>query len=199
MTHGRDVGPRRGDTVTGPKYIGYGRNCGLLTRSRPPEKSRAMKNQKITLTWPEVWQSSIVGIMRRITSLKNSATSDENMPAHQKVTWATDIDAACAEMAYAKATNRYWDGGVNRFKSGDVGDVQIRSTNYAAGNLIIRDRDSENEFYVLVTCQCPEYVVVGGIIGSEAKQPKYLKIGTNGGSNAWWVPQLSLGDFTGKM
>jgi hypothetical protein len=113
----------------------------------------------INLTYAEIWQASVAGCARRVTSVKEGY--DKNKHA-QKSDWATDIDGALAEMAFAKASNR-------SFKEPDVGEWHVRSTRHSEGHLIIRPNDNE-----------PEARFVFAITGD-----RWVSLG-------WWVPQSAL-------
>tara|TARA_R110001592_G_scaffold333787_1_gene617802 strand:+ start:685 stop:1155 length:471 start_codon:yes stop_codon:yes gene_type:complete len=145
---------------------------------------------EVTLTWVELWQAALCGCTRRISSMRDGLKKDNNTIGRSN--WATDIDGAAAELAYAKSTGQYWSASLNSFKAPDVGDVQIRSTNHPSGHLIVRQNDAENENYVLVICQGSNFKVKGWMLGSEAKDDTYWKDGHHGETGAWWVPQASL-------
>jgi hypothetical protein len=130
-----------------------------------------------------------IGVMRRLASIKyknNSAGPDGRV-------WDFDIEGACAELAYAKAMGKFWDGSINTFKDPDVGDVQVRSTRYNNGCLILRKTDSPDDWYVLLTGWCGEYIIRGHIKGGHGMLPEYWK--THEGEphrDAYFVPQSKL-------
>lgn len=112
--------------------------------------------------------------------------------------WDRDIEGAAAEMALAKALGRYYEPTNMTFKGHDGCGVQVRSTRHPAGHLIIRDNDSPDEDYFLVTGERGDYVVRGWIRGSEAMRSEYRRTpdslsGIASRSDAaWFVPQSAL-------
>lgn len=143
----------------------------------------------ITLQAFELVIASSVGARRYIQSIKldKSKTGDEAM------SWQSDIEAACAEMVVAKYLNVYWDGSVGTFKSvPDVGDVEVRHTPVHSNKLIVRDRDSDDGIYYLVTGEAPYFTVRGWIRGADAKQERWKRDPNNRGLPAYFVPQREL-------
>jgi len=143
----------------------------------------------IQLTTQELMQAGLVGVMRRVASIK--AKLNKNVHA-KKSNWATDIDGAAAEMAFAKYKDTYWSGHVNSWKAADVGVYHVRSTNYSNGHLIIRPNDPDGVIFVLVIADAPYFRIVGTIPSDKAKLHAYRRDGTDGESDAWWIPQHHL-------
>lgn len=142
---------------------------------------------EVQLTWTELMMAANVGVMRRLTSLKegysNGRFSDQS-------DWDIDIDGACGECAFAKLRGFYWNAGNRTFKSPDVENWQVRATRYEDGHLIVRpkDKDPDNTRYVLVICDAPNFKIVGSMSIFEAKQEEYWRKD----KNSWWVPQSAL-------
>jgi len=108
-----------------------------------------------------------------------------------KSSWATHIDGACGELAYAKAMGLYWNGSVNTFKTPDVGvDIQIRYTRHLDGRLIVYDTDSDANRFVLVIQSGVAFKIAGHMIGAEAKKKEWWK--TDCLLPAYFVPQEAL-------
>lgn len=150
----------------------------------------------LKLTNAELMQAALTGSMRRITSLKEGV--DNNRKCREpKSSWANDIDGAAAEMAVSKHLGRYWSAHVRQFTGDDVpGGVQVRSTTYEQGKLIIRDDDPDDAFFVLVVANAPTYSIRGGIFARDAKIDAYFRAcDPSEGSPAWWVPQDALVDL----
>ena len=130
------------------------------------------------------------GLLRQIENLKA-----ERYDAHKFSGdgWGAHIDGALAELAVAKALNHYWlpvVSGDPRRLTGDVGDYQVRSTTIRAGSLIIHPTDPDNARFFLVINTTPTYNVVGSILGSQAKDPRWWR--TDTGRPAFFVPQQAL-------
>lgn len=147
---------------------------------------------KVTLSPDEMAVASMIGCRRRIESLR--AGSIDEAFADVGIRWAIDIDAACAELACCKALGWYWQGLGGPKSSGDIGkNVQVRSTRYPDGGLLIRPRDLDASRFLLVTCQAPDYVIVGWLTGQEAKQECFKR--TRNNRLFWQVPQERLRPF----
>lgn len=147
----------------------------------------------VTLDRFEIEIAAAVGVRRAIDSLVNgrrqaAADADPN----GAIVFQQHIEGACGEMAFAKALGRYWSGSVNTFKQGgDVGDVQIRTRSRTNYDLIVRDRDRNEDYFVLVVGTCPTYTIVGYIQGAAAKQ-EHWKSNHGGHGTAYFIPQADL-------
>jgi hypothetical protein len=105
-----------------------------------------------------------------------------------------DIQAAAAELAVAKALNRYWVAGVNTYTMPDVGrNIEVRCTKYPNGKLAIRDRDQDDRPFVLVRGIIPTFEIVGWIYARDAKQEQWKEAMTWG--EAYMVPEDALRPF----
>lgn len=104
-----------------------------------------------------------------------------------------EVVGACGEMAVCKAMNRFFSPSVNTFHgTPDVGGrTEVRATARPDGSLIVRDNDSDERWFVLVTGEPPLMVVRGGILGRDAKQDGWLR-DPHGHRKAWFVPQTAL-------
>jgi hypothetical protein len=147
----------------------------------------------ISLTGPETYIAAQIGVMRNVAAhqrgLPRGNRSAEFNNAHQ---WETDVNGALAELAVAKAYGVYWNPSVNVGKAPDVGSLQVRSNTNKNGHLIIRESDKDDEIFVLVICQNPDFHVVGWIPANEAKVDKFFRPANQYGVAAWWVDQASL-------
>lgn len=141
-----------------------------------------------TLTWFELWQASQVGCRRHIEAVQagfgNGAIPEQN--------WTLHVEGAGAEMAAAKAFDWYWSGSVNTFKDADIGRrVQVRWRSKPDYELIVRPRDRDEDFFVLVRGRAPQYEVYGGILGRDAKRDEWLR-DYGGRPPAFFVPDSAL-------
>ena len=103
-----------------------------------------------------------------------------------------NVTGALGEMAFAKFKNLYWSGSVGTFKTGgDVGNIQVRSTNLLDRGMIIRADDRENDVFVAVNNCAPVFFIRGWLYGHEAKQTEWRK-NPGGRGFAWFVPQHAL-------
>lgn len=152
-----------------------------------------MEENEVILSDYEISIGAIVGAKRNIISMKSLKCNKIN---NKDFGWHVDIEAACAEIAFAKRFGHYYDFSVNTFKKPDVAGHQVRHTQHLSGCLFIRDGDPVNEKYVLVVGQASQsFFVCGWIWGHEAKQDKYKFIGYNDMPDAWKVQQHELHQF----
>lgn len=141
------------------------------------------------LEWYELSRAALVGVSRHVEALRlgcqrRVGSSDE---------WSVHVLGACGECAFAKATGRYWSGGVSTFKSAaDVGEsIEIRTRSNHHYDLIVRDDDRDESAFVLVTGGPQEFYVGGWIYGADAKRPEFRANHGNHGA-AYFVPHHAL-------
>jgi hypothetical protein len=141
---------------------------------------------EIELTNAELLHAGIMGVMRRVSSIKRGLKpqygfNDENP-------WQIDIEGSCGELAVAKALGIYASLGLDTFKAPDLPGMQIKTRSNHSYELIVRPHDAEDQHYVLVTGKNGKYRVHGWILGKDAKQKKWEQ--THGGRDAaYFVPQ----------
>jgi hypothetical protein len=143
----------------------------------------------VRLEWFEVSRAALVGVSRNVEALRKGCVN--RMQVNDE--WSIHILGALGECAFAKATNRYWNGSVNTFKAGgDVGDsIQIRTRSRHSYDLIVRDNDRDSDVFVLVTGGPHDFTIHGWMPASEAKQQKFRANYGNYGE-AYFVPQSAL-------
>lgn len=145
---------------------------------------------EVTLSWFEVFQGAACGVLRQIENLRAGRRDAHGFSGDG---WGLHVDGALAEMAAAKASDRYWEAVVSgdpRRIAGDVGLVQVRSTRRVNGSLIVHPTDPDEATFVLVVGTAPSYRVVGSILGREAKDSRWWR--TDTGRPAYFVPQEVL-------
>ena len=149
---------------------------------------------KVTLTSPEVQYAAYVGTQRRVSAIANQRGDRYGTPFRDP--WSIDIEAAAAELAFAKARDRYWQPLADdpNTLTGDVGRVQIRSTHRTNGCLITHPTDPDNAPFVLAIGQIPTYTFVGWLWGRETKHQQWWR--TDTGRPAFFVPQSALRPIT---
>ena len=144
----------------------------------------------VKLTVMDSQSGARVGCARRIESMDSNR--NQGFGYNTADAWRNDIEGACAELAYCKALDIYWPGSINTFKEPDCGKkTQVRWTHHINGSLIVRDKDPDDHYYVLVVGACPDYRVVGWIMGYDAKKNEYLRC-PGEQSPAYFVPQNKL-------
>lgn len=125
---------------------------------------------QITLDSYELIQGAMIGIMRTVVSITRG---HENKHGLDNQDWNRDVNSALAELAVAKAFNKYWAGHVNKFKGTDVGEWQVRYTKSDNNRLLIRDADNKQHIFIMVTGYAPTYILQGWIYGYEGCIDKY--------------------------
>lgn len=148
----------------------------------------------VTLTADELEAAAHQGIKRRCSHFRRNA-QERNGGERNTDNWGSDIESIAAEIAYAKATNKYhaalsWETRYN----GDVDGKEIRHTPYANGHLLLHDDAHDDRRYILVTGREGTYAIHGWIWGRDGKDPKYLA-DPCGGRPAYWVPQSALNEI----
>jgi hypothetical protein len=143
---------------------------------------------QIELTASEIYLAAQVGARRRINGAVCGKIANK-LVDKSKDDWNTEIEAACAECAVAKALDRFWSGAVNSFKSPDLtaARIQVRRTQYVDGHLVHREWDKVGDLYVLVTGSAPIFTVHGYMPGDECRCEEWQK-----DDFSWWVPQIGL-------
>lgn len=146
----------------------------------------------VSLEWYEVSRAALVGVSRNVEALRKGLQN--RLPINDE--WNIHILGALGEAAFCKATNRYWSGSVNTFKSGgDVGgNIQIRTRSKHSYDLIVRDGDKDNDVYVLVTGGPNDFVIHGWMRCKDAKTPRFRNNYGNHGE-AYFVPKSALLDI----
>lgn len=116
------------------------------------------RTMKIKLTEVEQFEAGTLGLRRSIKSRGQGLNKDKHGAIEHQI--ERDVYGAMAERALAKVLGIYCDPSINTFHAPDVGNLQVRSTTYSDGKLIIRPGDPPGQ-YVLVVCQPPEFNIVG--------------------------------------
>lgn len=153
---------------------------------------------RVDLDLEEVRRWAYAGVDRRV-----SAMSKKRKGAHgfnRSDFWQLDLEGLLAEAAVAKALGVYFAPVTGALDTG-LGDVisglQVRSTKYDTGSLLVHDSDADGDAFVLVTGISGSYIVRGWIRGRNAKDKSYTK--TYKGRTAYWVPQSALTPFTPQV
>jgi hypothetical protein len=142
----------------------------------------------VTLEPYEIALAADVGVRRQLAALEAHLPDAFGFAG---AGWSEHVEGAGGELAFAKATKRYWNGSVNTFKNGDVGTVQVRTRRDPKYDLLVRPGDSDDDAFVLVIGTIPKFCVVGWLYGREAKQEKWLRTYGNRPA-AYFVPQAAL-------
>lgn len=155
----------------------------------------------VILNRKEATKAAFMGVLRRMTNIFGEVKQhDKNIKYIGGTGWSNDIEAAGAELAFAKFINEEWVGSVNTFHAPDVGDCwQVRYTDNEDGRLIIRKRDESkrDHKFVLITGAIPKYYVHGYILGKDGFNEKYI-FNPNNGTPAYFIPKSDLIKFNNE-
>ncbi len=143
------------------------------------------------MTWYEKRQARLCGLLRHRSAWARLSNRNGNRYETEEESIAKHVRGAAAELAVAKALNRYWHASVDTFHDGaDVGaTIQVRWRSNPEYDLIIRDDDQDDHYFFLVTGSVDEdFVVRGWIRGGQGKRPEWRR--NHGGYRpAYFVPQ----------
>lgn len=142
---------------------------------------------KIKLTYAELLMGSHAGIMRQVENLKKN-----RKPAYgagKRGDWQLNVEGCLGEMAVAKYLQCYWSG-KGEFRGYDVGTMQVRTTRYHSGHLLLHPDDDDDHQFWLVTGINGEYVVRGWILGALGKRQELWR--DDADCPAFFVPQSEL-------
>ena len=146
--------------------------------------------QVVTLTWYEVRLGATVGLERRVRAMQ-AGYPDRNFQTDSN-RWNDHVEGALAEMAVAKQLGQFWNGSIDTYRDGgDVGAYQVRSSP-SIHDMVVRDRDKDEEIFVKVFGRAPTFTIYGWITGAEAKRDEWRGDRGNGGPPAFWVPRDRL-------
>lgn len=144
----------------------------------------------VELSWGEVFHGCLVGVSRRIRRLRSGSKHRWGYDSHS---WTAELESACAELAVAKALDRYWSDVPVPDHDGDVGDgLQVRHTLRQDGRLIVHREDEDGHDFVLVRGEAPRFDVAGFLPGVEAKREVYWTDPGTAGRPAFFVPAEKL-------
>jgi hypothetical protein len=148
-------------------------------------------NPTVTLTSAE-WTIALVvaGIrqcaneaVKRVDA--HGASPEDGLILHQQ--------GAAAEAAVAKYLGRWWSGAINDLKAADVGNLQVRSTPYQEGSLILHKvKDADDDCFILAVGTAPTFRLAGWIRGRDGKSERFWTEKKNNGRPAYFVPQEAL-------
>lgn len=146
----------------------------------------------IVLTDEEMMAAAVVGIKRNIMSINKDSKpgyghNDEN-------NWEINILGAMGELSFCKYYGITWEGRIGNYKKSDVGhNIQVKTTTYSNGRLIIESDFKDEEIYVLVIGDKNIYQIIGWIKAVDCKKEIYRH--NFGRGSKYFVPQSMLNPF----
>jgi hypothetical protein len=149
----------------------------------------------VRLTAAELMIAANIAVMRQITGL-TVATQKYGAEKNNRA-WENHITGAQGEMAVAKHFNLYWNGTVGEFDKVDVGGVievraQQRKGKPEWQKLILHPADDDDLPYVLVSCEAPDFELIGWLHGRDGKLQKHWSDPTGTNRPAYFVPRADL-------
>lgn len=145
----------------------------------------------VSLNWNEVEMAADVGKLRFIIPIRQ-----ENRNRYGATnSWDNDITSCIAEMAVAKYSNQYWHASPaieSKKITNDVGEsLEVRTSR--TNKLLVRSGDKDDRIYFGVSW--PKWTkdgcsvnLLGGMLGKEAKQDKWLETFGNNRPPVFAVP-----------
>ena len=143
----------------------------------------------VKLTPAEVLQGAQAGIMRQTKNIRRKLKHRYGASAEND--WQMHVEGCLGEMAVAKYLDRFWHGAVGIPHHGDIGSIEVRTSNHETARLIVHDRDLSDSVFILVTGLNGLYNIRGWIKGKEAKQRRFWS-DPAGGRPAYFVPKSEL-------
>lgn len=141
----------------------------------------------IVLSNEEILGAVIVGSRRLMVSLKKGLAP----AAEASRSWNDEIEGALGESAFARATGLFFDPRLGRYGTPDVGMFHIRQTTLPEGCLIIRPKDTDG-VYALVVGSLGTYKLAGTITAERARAMSDCIKGPQDRPSAWFIPQDRL-------
>jgi hypothetical protein len=144
------------------------------------------------LTTEEIIRFGGAGVARCANALEKRRSGAHGFNRDNE-RWQIDVEGLLAEAAAAKALGLPYEPTVGELDThlGDIGPrLQVRSTKYPTGSLLIHDKDADRDKFILVTGIYGVYDIRGWIYGEEGKFDKYKK--QHGGRWAYWIGQHLL-------
>ena len=130
-----------------------------------------MKTATVTLSPVEMTLAANVAVLRQVTNLR-----DGRRDAHGagEGGWQCHIEGALGELAVAKFLNVFWSGSLGNLGADDVGVLQVRAAARDDSRLIVHAGDPDDRAFVLVVGRAPQLTLVGWMLGSTAKQTRWI-------------------------
>lgn len=138
-----------------------------------------------------------VAVQSAVTRMLISAGQGINHASTYNRTWLRrlheEVVGCLAELAMGKFIDRYFIPEVGTFhtKPDCLHDIEVRSTAWENGSLIIRDNDNDDRRYVCCVVTGKGVHLMGWLYGHEAKKNEFIR-NPNAYRASWFVPQAKL-------
>jgi hypothetical protein len=127
---------------------------------------------KCNIEKKELTIAAMTGVLRYIENVYGE-TSDRYGAERD---WSMDITAAIGEMAVARLLNEYWSPGTPRSADLARHNLEVRSTSWWHGSLILHPDDADEHPFILVTIRGAEARIAGWCFGIEGKRKEYWSV-----------------------
>ncbi len=147
----------------------------------------------VTLEEHELLYAAMGGCQRRIKAMRKGRQQYHGADDREDRLWQLDVIGALGECGVAKALRLYWTPATDRpltSLEGDVSHVQVRSTSYKTGHMLVYEYDDDDAPFVFCIVKEPWVKIVGWLYGKEAKQLGEAR--DSGTSVTYWVKQEML-------
>lgn len=152
--------------------------------------AEAVGGQLVELDAGETWLAIAVGTERQLAAeLKHWRNPLDGIdPA---AGWTNHPQGAGAELAVAKALDRYWPPRIGQPGSPDLEGIEVRLALNGRPELIVKPGDADDVTAVLVMGRLPTFAIVGAIRVRDARRPEWHRDrGAHG--PAYFVPRAAL-------
>lgn len=145
----------------------------------------------VTLSSAELREAAGAGIERRISALEKKRKGAHGFNRDYEA-WSIDIEAIAAEMAVAKALGFAFNPVVDALDTvqGDVAGMQVRSTKYESGHLLLHESDDARHIFILAVGLAPTFTLAGWTTPKVSRTPERWRV--EKGRGAYWVAQADL-------
>lgn len=149
----------------------------------------------IELTDQEIFAAAAGGVRRNLSAIRDRRTDGTKAQPGDK--WGHHVLGAIGEFGVSRLFGVPWDPAVGQIDKIDLEGMEIRTTGYARGKLILQGPnrsskgDNPKSTFFLACLVETRLWLVGWLVGIDGMQDQYWKEDDRG-HGAWWVPQRDL-------
>lgn len=145
----------------------------------------------INLSEENIVHAGMIGLKREAHNIANGVKAKYGA---RFIGWNYALEGALGEFAVHLALGLPWSGSkVGDFKSRDVGNYQVRTTEKEEYGLRLNPSDRDDDIFICVVGSMGRYDIKGWIYGRDGKRQKYWrKFNTTSTREAFFVPIENL-------
>ena len=156
---------------------------------------------EVRLTFTEIIIAATLGVMRRVSAMKNGRVQVNGGTDKGGKDWQSHIVGCLGEMAVAKALDRFWSATVGHIDRGDIGEdyeVRTRDVDRKGPDLVLTPRDKDDVPYILAHVnyptegRAPVFRLLGWYTTTEGRVDKYFQTKKTPGKDLWYIPPGDL-------